>query len=88
MARAQLAQARARLALAGVSLAEANVTAPTDCVVEALDLRPGDILGPNQTAATLVEDDQMFVRAYVPETELGLVRVGTSLAFTVDTFRD
>ena len=86
VARAQLAQARARLAQAAVNLAEASVTAPADCVVEALDLRPGDILAPNQTAATLVEDDQMFVRAYVPETELGHVRVGASVPFTVDTF--
>src|SRR4029079_8282390 len=44
------------------------------------------ILGPNQSAATLVESDQMFVRAYVPETELGLVHVGDTVGFTVDTF--
>ncbi len=85
-ARAQLAEAQAKLAQAEIDVTEANIVAPTDCVVEALDLRPGDILGANQTAATLVEDDQMFVRAYVPETELGLVRVGQRLAFTVDTY--
>src|SRR5581483_8738342 len=85
-ARAQVEQARARLTQAEINLSEATITAPRDCVVEALDLRPGDILAPNQTAATLVEDDQMFVRAYVPETELGNVHVGDRLAFTVDTF--
>ncbi len=85
-ARAQLAQARARLALAQINLNEATIAAPTDCRVEALDLRPGDILGPNQPAVTLVERDQMFVRAYVPETQLGLVHVGETVHFTVDTF--
>jgi multidrug resistance efflux pump len=85
-ARAQLAQARARLALAQINLDETTIRAPTDCRVEALDLRPGDILGPNQPAVTLVERDQMFVRAYVPETELGLVHVGDTVEFTVDTF--
>jgi HlyD family secretion protein len=84
--RALLQQAQARLAHAEMNLRETTVVAPRDCVVEALDLRPGDILGPNQPAVTLVEDDQMFVRAYVPETELGLVHVGDRVAFTVDTF--
>lgn len=86
VARAQLVQAQARLALAETNLAETVISAPRDCVVEALDLRPGDMLGANQAAAKLVEDDQLFVRAYVPETELGLVHVGDTLPFTVDTF--
>jgi multidrug resistance efflux pump len=85
-ARAQLEQSQAHLALAETNLREATIVAPADCVVEALDLRPGDIVGPSQPAATLVEDDQMFVRAYVPETELGLVHVGDRVGFTVDTF--
>lgn len=86
VARAQLLQAQARLALAETNLGEATVVAPRDCVVEALSLRPGDLLAPSQTAATLVEDDQLFVRAYVPETELGLMHVGDTVEFTVDTF--
>ncbi len=86
VARAQLLQTQARLSLAETNLAETTITAPRDCVVEALDLRPGDMLGPNQAAATLVEGDQLFVRAYVPETELGLLHVGDTVPFTVDTF--
>jgi HlyD family secretion protein len=86
VARAQLLQTQARLALAETNLAETSIAAPRDCVVEALDLRPGDMLGPSQAAATLVENDQLFVRAYVPETELGLVHVGDTVSFTVDTF--
>ncbi len=88
VARAALVQSKARLALAETNLGETSITAPRDCVVEALDLRPGDILGPNQAAATLVEGDQLFVRAYVPETELGLLHVGDTVPFTVDTFKD
>jgi HlyD family secretion protein len=84
--RAQLDQARARLAVAETNLSETSIVAPRDSVVETLDLRPGDMLSANQSAATLVEDDQLFVRAYVPETELGLVHVGDTVPFTVDTF--
>ena len=31
---------------------------------------------PNATAATLLEDDQLYVRIYVPETQLGHIHVG------------
>ena len=54
--------------------------------VEALDLRPGDIIAPNTTAATLIEDDQLYVRIYVPETELGHIHVGDKVPITVDSF--
>ena len=56
--------------------------------VEALDLRPGDIIAPNTTAATLIEDDQLYVRIYVPETELGHIKVGNKVPITVDSFSD
>jgi len=67
-------------------LRQLTVTAPAVGQVEALDLRPGDILAPNATAVTLVEDDQLFVRIYVPETMLGHVSVGQKVAITVDSF--
>ncbi|HEY1552106.1 MAG TPA: efflux RND transporter periplasmic adaptor subunit [Kofleriaceae bacterium] len=54
--------------------------------VEALDLRPGDIIAPNSTAATLIEDDQLYVRIYVPETELGHIHVGDKVPISVDSF--
>ena len=55
---------------------ELAIRAPRAARVEALDLRPGDILAPNATAATLLEDDQLYVRIYVPETQLGHINVG------------
>jgi multidrug resistance efflux pump len=54
--------------------------------VEALELRPGDLLSPNATAATLVEDDQLFVRIYVPETHLGKMSPGSEVPVRVDSF--
>ena len=60
--------------------------APRAALVESLDLRPGDILAPNSTAASLVEDDQLYVRIYVPETRIGRIRVGDEVPITVDSF--
>jgi multidrug resistance efflux pump len=85
-ARAQLAEAQARLEQIKVQLAEGDVTAPSNAVVEVLTVRPGDLLTPNQTVARLLEKDQIFVRVYIPEPQLGLIKTGQRAKIKVDTF--
>ena len=85
-AQAQVEAAQARLAQLDVTIAELEIKAPAAARVEALQLRPGDILGPNATAATLLEDGQLYVRLYVPETEIGRISVGMEVPITVDSF--
>jgi HlyD family secretion protein len=85
-ARAQLEQQQRRLDTLMKQKAETNVIAPNDGVVQSMGLRPGDLVGPNQTAAELLEPDQLWVRVYVPETELGLVHAGMPVRVRVDTF--
>ena len=65
---------------------ETVVTAPAAGVIQSFDLRPGDLVAPNAPVATLLEPDQLWVRVYVPETRLGLVRMGQAAVLTVDTF--
>jgi HlyD family secretion protein len=65
---------------------ESVVHAPADGVIESMDLRPGDLVGPNQPVAKILEPSQLWVRVYVPEPELGRVRVGQKASLTVDTY--
>jgi len=88
VAAAQVEGAQGRVKQIETMIDELTIRAPVAARVEALDLRPGDILAPNQTAATVVEDDQLYVRIYVPETELGHVAVGQRVAIRVDSFPD
>jgi multidrug resistance efflux pump len=88
-----IAAAEASLAAAGERLAflerqhqELVVTAPATGIVEAFDLRPGDLAAANQPVATLLEPDQIWVRVYVPEIQLGRVRIGQPAAVHIDTF--
>jgi HlyD family secretion protein len=67
---------------------KAPVAAQAAARVEALDLRPGDIIAPSATAVTLVEDDQLYVRIYVPETQLGHIKLGQRVPIRVDSFPD
>ena len=69
-----------------VMIDELTIRAPRKARVETLDLRPGDILGANAAAAVLLEDDQLYVRIYVPETRIGQLKVGAAVPVTVDSF--
>jgi HlyD family secretion protein len=65
---------------------ERQVTAPAAAVVEVLDVRPGDLIAPNTPVATLLERDQIYVRIYIPETEIGRVRLRQIAEVRVDSF--
>lgn len=78
--------AQGRLDQIDSSIKELTITASVAGRVESLDLRPGTILAPTCTAATVVERGQLYVRIYVPETQLGHVHVGDEVPITVDSF--
>jgi multidrug resistance efflux pump len=87
-ARGAVEAAQGKLQSIQVAIDELVIRAPMPARVEALDLRPGDILQPSATAATLVESDQLYVRIYIPETQLGHIKVGMEVPVTVDSFSD
>jgi HlyD family secretion protein len=64
---------------------ERQVLAPSAATVEVLDVRPGDLISPNTPVATLLERDQIYVRIYIPETEIYRVHVGQKAQVTVDS---
>ncbi len=85
-AQAQVTAAQGRLDQVQSLIDELVVKAPRAARVESLDLRPGDILAPSMPAGTLLEDGQLYVRIYVPETHIGLVHVGQEVPINVDSF--
>ena len=85
-AEAALDQAEQRLAFLIRQSQETVVKAPADGIVETLDLRPGDLVGPNLPVARILEPGQTWVRVWVPEPMLGRVQVGQKTEITVDTF--
>jgi membrane fusion protein YbhG len=87
-AKMRVAQARAQLADIDAQLAEMQVVAPADSVVEVLSVKPGDILVPpfNQEVATLLLTGHLWVRVYVPESWLGLIKLGEHVRVRVDSF--
>jgi multidrug resistance efflux pump len=84
--RAQVDQQQRRLDTLLKQRAETDVKSTVAGVVQSFPLRPGDIVGPNQTVAEILEESQLWVRVYVPETQLALVRVNQPVRVRVDTF--
>ncbi|MEP6602334.1 MAG: efflux RND transporter periplasmic adaptor subunit [Spartobacteria bacterium] len=86
-ARMRVVQARAQLADVDAQLAEMQVKAPTDSILEVLSVKVGDVLPANREVATLLLPDHLWVRVYVPEPWLGQIKVGDSVQVRVDSFR-
>jgi len=85
-ARMRVAQARAQLADIDAQLAEMQVKAPTDSILEVLSVKVGDVLAPNREVATLILPQHLWVRVFVPEPWLGLIKIGDSVRIRVDSF--
>jgi multidrug resistance efflux pump len=85
-ARAEVEQQQRRLDTLLKQRAETVVKSSVGGVVQSMGLRPGDLVAPNQPVAEILESNQLWVRAFVPETELGLIRVDQPVRVHVDTF--
>ncbi len=84
--REDIAAAKAAVAYDEARFRERQVLAPAAATVEVLDVRPGDLIPPNTPVATLLERDQIYVRIYIPETEIGKVHLGQKAEIRVDSF--
>lgn len=82
----RLALSRAQLAELDAHLAEMKVGAPTNCVLEVLNVKVGDVLAPNQPIATLLLPNHIWVRVFVPEPWLGHIKLGDAVKVRVDAF--
>jgi multidrug resistance efflux pump len=85
-AKAQLATEESALATLHRQVEESEVHAPANGVIQTMDLRPGDMIAPNQPVAVLLESNELWVRVFVPETRLGEVKAGQPVDLSIDTF--
>jgi HlyD family secretion protein len=86
VAKGRLAEAQGKLDEIDANLAEAVVRAPNRAVVEVLSVRTGDVLPPNAPVIRILSAEDLWVKVYVPETDLGRVRVGQPVKVTIDSY--
>jgi HlyD family secretion protein len=85
-ARAKVTGLAAQIAEIDIKRAERTVIAPERCVVEVLSVRPGDIVAANQPVARVLRADDLWVKAYISEVDLGRIKLGQEVEVTIDTF--
>ncbi|WP_081479235.1 efflux RND transporter periplasmic adaptor subunit [Acidiphilium multivorum] len=85
-ARAAWREAAAAVALARRNLDETKLHAPANGVIEDRILEPGDMASPATPVFTIALPSPLWVRAYVPEAELGRLRPGMTASVSTDSF--
>ncbi len=82
---AQVEQTRARLREVDANLAEAVVRSPGRALIDVISVRKGDLVAPGQAVVRILSADDLWVKVFIPETELGRVVVGQPAEVTIDS---
>ena len=85
-ARAVLDALRAEDALLQVRLDDSELRAPSKGVIQSRILEPGEMASPERPVLTLALTDPKWVRAFVPEPELGRLALGMRASIFSDSF--
>ncbi len=86
-ARADVSRAQTVLKQSESVAREAEIRAPADGVILHRMAEPGLLLGAGQPAVTMAFLDRLYVRTFIPETQLGRVRTGSPAEVSVDSFK-
>ncbi|MBZ5513752.1 MAG: efflux RND transporter periplasmic adaptor subunit [Acidobacteriia bacterium] len=87
-ARARLEQARQSLAVAETRRGYATLVAPMSGVVLSKSVEPGEYVSAGTPIVTVADLENLWLRAYVNETDLGRVKLGQRARVTTDTYPD
>jgi membrane fusion protein YbhG len=84
--RARLKEAEAAVALASERFGYATLATPAAGMVMAKNIEPGEQVAVGTPVVTIGLLDNVWVRAYIAETDLGRVKVGQKARVTTDTW--
>ena len=85
-AEAQLLEARAAVTLAQTRLGETRLVSPISGVVLRKNMEAGETTNPRVPILTLLDPRDVWLRGYVPETDIGRVRIGQRATVSVDAY--
>ena len=85
-AKARVEQAKAALRLAETRLDYATIVSPLTGVVLSKNIEPGEYVSSGTPVVTVGDLVDVWLRAYINETDLGRVTVGQKARVTTDTY--
>ena len=86
--RADIARARANLALMDTQLADTIAVSPVDGVVLVKSAEVGEVLAAGTPVITIGDIEHPWLRAYINETDYGKVKLGARVRITTDSYPD
>jgi HlyD family secretion protein len=84
MAAAKMEEARGKLQEYDAMLAETVVRAPDKVFLEVVSVRKGDLIPPNQPILRALLARDLWVRLYIPETDMWRIKKGAKVQVTLD----
>jgi HlyD family secretion protein len=85
-ARARLRSAEAILSLAETRLGYATLVSPVSGLVLSKNIEPGEQVAVGTPVVTIGMLDEVWLRAYISETDIGRIQVGQKATVTTDSF--
>jgi len=87
-AKADKAHSEQQISEAEANKNDLNVVAPFDATVATRSAEPGEVVAAGTPIVTLVNYNQVYLRGYLPEGEIGRVRVGQPARVFLDSAPD
>lgn len=84
-AAAQVEQARAQLTEAQANRSDLTITAPFDGTIATRAAEVGEVVGAGTAIVTLVDLRRTYLRGFVPEGQIGTVKVGQKARIYIDS---
>ena len=84
-AQAEVASAKASQAETSAKLADLEIVSPINGVVLTRTSEPGEVLAVGQTVMTVVNLNDVYLRGYLPEGQVGEVRIGQPAKVFLDS---
>lgn len=85
VAQAKVRQTESSLALLEARLAQLILTAPRDGMITTRVVNPGELATPGATLLQLADLDHVTLRVFIPETQIGRVKLGQQASVTIDS---
>jgi multidrug resistance efflux pump len=86
VAQAEVARAEAALGVLEVQLEKLTLRSPTEGLMTGRMVQVGEMAVPGTSLMTVADLDEVTLTVYIPEDEIGRVRVGQAVEVSVDSF--
>ncbi len=84
--RSKVAQMQAQVANVLAQIKNSKIISPIEGVVTLQDLKPGEIIAPNQTLVSVISNNSFEIEANISEINIGKINIGNKVKITFDAF--